>query len=197
MGVGISAHRLAGSVARLGGMGTIASVDLRRHHPDLMERSGRGRDKAVINEVNLIALDREVRRPGRSPAGRDDRRQRDAGRVGIAAFVRQACESGAEAIVMGAGLPLDLPDLTAELSRRGADPDPLRRPRDQRRAQEVGPEEPPARRDRDRAPVLRRRPPGCDPAGRPGRSAVRLRGGHSRRARALPDAWASSPGASR
>ena len=30
MGVGISAHRLAGNVARLGAMGTIASVDLRR-----------------------------------------------------------------------------------------------------------------------------------------------------------------------
>ncbi|HEY8710710.1 MAG TPA: hypothetical protein VIM34_22260, partial [Burkholderiaceae bacterium] len=36
MGVGISAHRLAGTVAALGGMGTISSVDLRRHHPDLM-----------------------------------------------------------------------------------------------------------------------------------------------------------------
>ncbi|HEU4844705.1 MAG TPA: nitronate monooxygenase, partial [Burkholderiaceae bacterium] len=37
MGVGVSAHRLAGSVAREGAMGTIASVDLRRHHPDLMQ----------------------------------------------------------------------------------------------------------------------------------------------------------------
>ena len=36
MGVGVSAHRLAGSVAALGAMGTISSVDLRRHHPDLM-----------------------------------------------------------------------------------------------------------------------------------------------------------------
>jgi nitronate monooxygenase len=29
-------------------------------------------------------------------------------------YVRQACSSGADAIVMGAGLPLDLPDLTAD-----------------------------------------------------------------------------------
>lgn len=29
------------------------------------------------------------------------------------AYVRQACASGAQAIVMGAGLPLDLPELTA------------------------------------------------------------------------------------
>ena len=28
--------------------------------------------------------------------------------------VRQACASGADAIVMGAGLPFDLPDLTAD-----------------------------------------------------------------------------------
>jgi len=32
MGVGISAHRLAGAVARLNALGTISSVDLRRGH---------------------------------------------------------------------------------------------------------------------------------------------------------------------
>ena len=31
-----------------------------------------------------------------------------------AAYVRQACASGADAIVVGAGLPLDLPELTAD-----------------------------------------------------------------------------------
>ena len=30
------------------------------------------------------------------------------------ALVRQACESGAHAIVMGAGLPMDLPEMTAD-----------------------------------------------------------------------------------
>ena len=40
MGVGISAGRLAGTVASFGGIGTISSVDLRRLHPDLMERTG-------------------------------------------------------------------------------------------------------------------------------------------------------------
>ena len=39
MGVGVSAHRLAGTVAGLGAVGTIASIDLRRHHPDLMAQS--------------------------------------------------------------------------------------------------------------------------------------------------------------
>jgi nitronate monooxygenase len=61
MGVGVSAHRLAGSVARLGAVGTLSSVDLRRHHADLMERTARVRDKRLIDAANLAALDREVR----------------------------------------------------------------------------------------------------------------------------------------
>ena len=45
MGVGISAHRLAGTVAACGAVGTIASVDLRRHHPDLMAVNDRGNQR--------------------------------------------------------------------------------------------------------------------------------------------------------
>ena len=60
MGVGVSAHRLAGSVARLGALGTIASVDLRRHHPDLMGATRNSRDGAAIDAANLVALDREI-----------------------------------------------------------------------------------------------------------------------------------------
>lgn len=52
MGVGVSAHRLAGTVASLGACGTISSVDLRRHHPDLMARTGRSRDRALIDAAN-------------------------------------------------------------------------------------------------------------------------------------------------
>ena len=36
MGVSVSAHRLAGTVVAAGAMGTIASIDLRHHHADLM-----------------------------------------------------------------------------------------------------------------------------------------------------------------
>ena len=39
MGVGVSAHNLAGTVAKMGGMGTISSIDLRRLHPDLMKKT--------------------------------------------------------------------------------------------------------------------------------------------------------------
>ena len=61
MGVGISAHRLAGHVARLGAVGTVASIDLRHHQHDLMARTQDCADKADLDRLNLIALDREVR----------------------------------------------------------------------------------------------------------------------------------------
>ena len=49
MGIGISAHRLAGSVAALGALGTISSVDLRHHHPDLLERTAGSTDRDALN----------------------------------------------------------------------------------------------------------------------------------------------------
>jgi nitronate monooxygenase len=115
MGVGISAHRLAGSVARLGAMGTISSVDLRHHHPDLLERARDCSDKDELDRINLIALDREIGMALDIASGN--------GAVAVnvmkavaahASYVRQSCESGAHAIVMGAGLPLDLPEMTRE-----------------------------------------------------------------------------------
>ena len=114
MGVGISAHRLAGSVAGLGAVGTIASVDLRRKHPDLMEVSARG-DKATVDAANLDALDREIRAAKALAAGRGVIAVNVMRAVSeYAAYVRQACASGADAIVVGAGLPLDLPELAAQ-----------------------------------------------------------------------------------
>jgi nitronate monooxygenase len=114
MGVGVSAHRLAGAVAQAGAVGTLSAVDLRRHHPDLMEETGKSRDKALIDRANLIALDREIKAALALADGR--------GLIAVnvmravseyARYVTQACESGAQAIVVGAGLPLDLPDLCA------------------------------------------------------------------------------------
>lgn len=119
MGVGVSASGLAAAVARLGGMGTISSVDLRRRHPDLMAATA-DLDKApdargLIDTANLIALDREV----------GSARVASQGQGWIAvnvmkalsayeAYVKQALQSGADALVVGAGLPLDLPDLARE-----------------------------------------------------------------------------------
>ena len=122
MGVGVSAHRLAGSVAAQGAMGTISSVDLRRHHPDLMERTGHLRvgaaAKEAINAANLEALGREI------AAARALAQGRGLLAVNVmraveeyAPSVMRALESGIDAVVVGAGLPLDLPDLAREHPR--------------------------------------------------------------------------------
>jgi nitronate monooxygenase len=114
MGVGVSAHRLAGTVARLNAVGTIASVDLRRHHADLMAATGTSRDKAAIQRANLVGLDREIRAALELAQGCGVIAVNVMRAVGqYADYVRQSCESGAHAIVAGAGLPLDLPELTA------------------------------------------------------------------------------------
>lgn len=115
MGIGVSAHRLAGSVAALGGLGTISSVDLRHHHPDLLEGAAGCRDRDVLDQLNLVALDREIRMALDIASGHGAIAVNIMKAVSAhAAYVRQSCASGAHAIVMGAGLPLDLPDLTAD-----------------------------------------------------------------------------------
>jgi nitronate monooxygenase len=118
MGVGVSAGRLAGTVASFDAVGTISSVDLRRLHPDLMERTshlqGPGA-KLLIDAANREALDREIRRARELSQGH--------GLIAVnvmkaveqyQTYVRQALESGADALAVGAGLPLDLPDLARD-----------------------------------------------------------------------------------
>jgi nitronate monooxygenase len=113
MGVGISAHRLAGSVAREGALGTIASIDLRHHHPDLVERCSRSADHATLEQANLAALAREIHAAKALSEGRGMIAVNVMKAVSAQAdYVRVACESAADAIVMGAGLPLDLPEMT-------------------------------------------------------------------------------------
>ena len=119
MGVGVSASGLAGAVARLGAMGTVSAVDLRRHHPDLMEKTGHLDKEAdareLIDAANLLALDREIQRARQIAGGK--------GLIAVnvmkalsayEAYVHQALVSGADAIVVGAGLPLDLPEIARD-----------------------------------------------------------------------------------
>ncbi len=119
MGVGVSAHRLAGSVAALGAVGTLSSVDLRRHHPDLMERTkgltAGEAAKEAINAANLEALEREVRAARELSQGRGLLAMNVMRAVSeYAAYVRRSLECGIDAVVVGAGLPLDLPDLAQD-----------------------------------------------------------------------------------
>jgi nitronate monooxygenase len=121
MGVGVSAGGLAGTVAGCGAVGTISSVDLRRHHADLMAKTEHlvgPLAKAQIDAANLEALSREITRARSIAQGR--------GLVAVnimravseyEAYVRQALACGIDAVVVGAGLPLDLPDLAKDFPR--------------------------------------------------------------------------------
>lgn len=122
MGVGVSAGGLAGTVARFGAMGTVSAVDLRRLHPDLMEATGHLTKEADAREridaANRDALNREIRRAREISQGN--------GLIAVNVmkalsayeqYVRQALESGADAVVVGAGLPLDLPDLAKDFPK--------------------------------------------------------------------------------
>ena len=118
MGVGISAGRLAGTVASFNGVGTISSVDLRRLHPDLWQQTGHlegPEAKAQIDAANREALHREIHRARVISRGK--------GLIAVnvmkaldqyETYVRQALESGADALAVGAGLPLDLPELAKD-----------------------------------------------------------------------------------
>ena len=103
MGVGVSMGGLAGAVAAQGAMGTLSTADAGWNEPDFA---------AHPQQANLRALRREVQRAKRLAAG--------AGLVAVNAMVatrqyadsvRIALEAGADAIVSGAGLPLELPAL--------------------------------------------------------------------------------------
>ena len=103
MGVGVSMGGLAGAVAAKGAMGTLSTADAGWNEPDFA---------AHPQQANLRALRREVQRAKRLAAG--------AGLVSVNAMVatrqyadsvRAALEAGADAIVSGAGLPLELPAL--------------------------------------------------------------------------------------
>ncbi len=119
MGIGVSAHRLAGSVAALGGVGTISSVDLRRHHPDLMQRTSGlppgDATRDTIDAANLEALGREIRAARALSLGNGVLAinvMRAVSAYGPS--VTHALECGIDAVVVGAGLPLDLPDLARD-----------------------------------------------------------------------------------
>jgi nitronate monooxygenase len=121
MGVGVSAHRLAGSVSSMGGMGTISSIDLRRLHPDLMEYTREreneieGELKARINQANLTAISREIKQARAISKG--------SGLLAINVmravseyepYIKKSLEEGIDAVVVGAGLPLDLPEIAKD-----------------------------------------------------------------------------------
>ena len=105
MGVGVSLGGLAGAVAACGGMGCISAA-----HPGYREADFRHN----MLEANIRALKEEIAKAKELAKGR--------GMVAVnimtamrqyAQLARAAVEAGVDAIISGAGLPLDLPELAA------------------------------------------------------------------------------------
>ena len=106
MGVGVSLGGLAGAVAACGGMGCISTADTGYREPDF--------EKDPVS-ANRRALAEEVKKAKEIAGG--------AGIVAINAMVatqnyadavKTAVEAGVDAIVSGAGLPLELPGLVGK-----------------------------------------------------------------------------------
>ncbi|MFR5190862.1 MAG: NAD(P)H-dependent flavin oxidoreductase [Clostridia bacterium] len=101
MGVGISGYRLAGTVAKEGGIGIISTADIGYREPDF--------EKNPV-EANLRAIDKEIDQA---------RKIAPDGIIGInimcalnnyAEMVKEVVKKGIDLIISGAGLPKDLPE---------------------------------------------------------------------------------------
>lgn len=102
MGVGISRGKLAGAVAREGGIGIISTAQIGYDEPDFERHQ---------MEANLRAIGKHLAFARQNACG---------GIVGVnimvatkqyECYVRAACEAGTDVIISGAGLPITLPEL--------------------------------------------------------------------------------------
>ena len=101
MGVGVSGYRLAGTVAKEGGIGIISTADIGYREPDF--------EKNPV-EANLRAIDKEIDKA---------REIAPNGIIGInimcalnnySEMVKEVVKKGIDLIISGAGLPKDLPE---------------------------------------------------------------------------------------
>ncbi len=106
MGVRISAHRLAGHVALNGGIGIVASAGLGLDHESFTGKN--------FLKADSVALKDELKKAYEIAPD---------GVIGVNCMVavndyedlvRASCEGGAKLIISGAGLPMNLPALTAD-----------------------------------------------------------------------------------
>lgn len=101
MGIGVSRCRLAGAVAKEGGMGVISAAQVGYDEPDF---------KKNPEEANLRALRQQIRKAKELSEGN--------GMIGVNImavtqlyedYVKVCAKAGADAIISGAGLPSNLP----------------------------------------------------------------------------------------
>ena len=105
MGVGISLHRLAGAVAKAGGVGLISAAQIGFTEPDFAEHPEEANARAIHKELKLareIAPDGVIGFNIMVATRHYDR------------WVKEAVKAGADIIVSGAGLPVALPEHVKE-----------------------------------------------------------------------------------
>lgn len=101
MGVGVSGYKLAGTVAKEGGIGIISTADIGYREPDFANNSVEANLRAIGNEIDKA------------------RKIAPDGIIGInimvalnnySEMVKEVVKKGIDLIVSGAGLPKDLPE---------------------------------------------------------------------------------------
>lgn len=106
MGVGISLGGLAGAVAAEGGMGVISSVHIGYREKDISSNPMEANHRALLNEVEKarkISKNKGMIAVNIMAAIQDYKEH-----------IKSAVEAKVDAIIMGAGLPLDLPKLVGD-----------------------------------------------------------------------------------
>ena len=107
MGVGVSLSRLAGAVARAGGIGIISTAQIGFREADFQKDTKAANLRAMVAELKKardIATDADGKCQGLigyniMVATKD-----------YADYVKTAAHAGADVIISGAGLPVDLPE---------------------------------------------------------------------------------------
>lgn len=111
MGVGISLSSLAGTVAKAGGIGIISTAQIGFRDPDFSRKP---------LEANMHAIRTEFEKARKiAPKGIIGFNIMVATR-NYALYVKEAIKAGADIIISGAGLPIDLPEYLAEAKRIAA-----------------------------------------------------------------------------
>lgn len=112
MGVGISLSSLAGAVAKAGGVGIISTAQIGFRDPDFLKEPMEANMRAIRSE---FAKARAI-----APKGIIGFNIMVATR-NYAQYVKEAIKAGADIIISGAGLPVDLPEYLSEAKRIAAE----------------------------------------------------------------------------